>query len=138
MERRIHHHLGRARAAALRGPARTQTPIAPRIADIVIGLGKIYADKGVAADQSVPPDLAVACEQKDFDEMAANLLENAFRWARNKVAIRAQHDDGRLVAIVIEDDGPRLRPDQIPQALRPGERIDESAPGFGFGLPITP
>jgi signal transduction histidine kinase len=38
---------------------------------------------------------------------------------------------------VIEDDGPGLRPDQISQALRPGERLDESAPGFGFGLPIT-
>jgi signal transduction histidine kinase len=38
---------------------------------------------------------------------------------------------------VIEDDGPGLRPDQIPQVLRPGERLDESAPGFGFGLPIT-
>jgi hypothetical protein len=34
---------------------------------------------------------------------------------------------------VIEDDGPGLRPDQIPQVLRPGERLDESAPGFGFG-----
>ena len=48
---------------------------------------------------------------------------------------------GRLAPLyrylVIEDDGPGLRPDQIPQVLRPGERIDESAPGFGFGLPIT-
>jgi len=38
---------------------------------------------------------------------------------------------------VIDDDGPGLRPEQIPQVLRPGERLDESAPGFGFGLPIT-
>ena len=45
MERRIRHHLGRARAAALSGPARTQTLIAPRVADIVDALGKIYADK---------------------------------------------------------------------------------------------
>jgi len=124
-------------AAALSGPARTPTRIAPHIADIVSALGKIYADKGVAVDQRVPPDLAVACEQQDFDEMADNLLENAFRWARNKVAIHAQHEGGRSVAIVIDDDGPGLRPDQIPQVLRPGERIDESAPGFGFGLPIT-
>ena len=38
---------------------------------------------------------------------------------------------------MIEDDGPGLLPDQIPQVLKPGERIDENAPGFGFGLPIT-
>jgi signal transduction histidine kinase len=137
MERRIRHHLGRARAAALSGPTRAQTLIAPRIDDVGNALGKIYADKRVAFAQAVPRDLAVACEQQDFDEMAGNLLENAFRWARNKVEIRAQHGDGCFVAIVIEDDGPGLRPDQIPQVLRPGERIDESAPGFGFGLPIT-
>lgn len=137
MERRIRHHLARARAAALSGPARAQTLIAPRIADVGNALGKIYADKRIDLAQDVPRDLAVACEQQDFDEMAGNLLDNAFRWARNKVEVHAHHDDGRSVAIVIEDDGPGLRPDQIPQVLRPGERIDESAPGFGFGLPIT-
>jgi signal transduction histidine kinase len=137
MERRIRHHLGRARAAALSGSTRAQTLIAPHIDDVGNALGKIYADKKIAFAQDVPRDLAVACEQQDFDEMAGNLLENAFRWARNKVEIHAQHDDRRFVAIVIEDDGPGLQPDQIPQVLRPGERIDESAPGFGFGLPIT-
>jgi signal transduction histidine kinase len=137
MERRIRHHLGRARAAALSGPTRAQTPIAPRIDDVVDALAKIYADKRIALAQEVPRDLAVACEQQDFDEMAGNLLENAFRWARGRVEVHAHRDDGRSVAIVIEDDGPGLRPDQIPQVLRPGERLDESAPGFGFGLPIT-
>jgi signal transduction histidine kinase len=137
MERRIRHHLGRARAAALSGPTRAQTLIAPRIDDVGVALGKIYADKRIALAQNVPHDLAVACEQQDFDEMAGNLLENAFRWAHNKVEVHADHDDGRSVAIVIEDDGPGLRLDQIPQVLRPGERIDENSPGFGFGLPIT-
>jgi signal transduction histidine kinase len=137
MERRIRHHLGRARAAALSGPTRAQTPIAPRIDDVVDALSKIYADKRIALAQEVPRDLAVACEQQDFDEMAGNLLENAFRWARSRVEVHADRDDGRSVAIVIDDDGPGLRPEQIPQVLRPGERLDESAPGFGFGLPIT-
>jgi signal transduction histidine kinase len=137
MERRIRHHLGRARAAALSGPTRAQTLIATHIADVGSTLGKIYADKKIALAQNVPRDLAVACEHQDFDEMAGNLLENAFRSARTKVAIHARHDDGRSVAIVIEDDGPGLRPEQIPQVLRPGARIDESGPGFGFGLPIT-
>jgi signal transduction histidine kinase len=137
MERRIRHHLGRARAAALSGPTRAQTLIAPHIDDVGNALGKIYADKRITLMQHVPREIAVACEQQDFDEMAGNLLENAFRWARSKVEVHAQKNDGRFVTIVIEDDGPGLRPDQIPQVLRPGERIDESAPGFGFGLPIT-
>jgi signal transduction histidine kinase len=97
----------------------------------------MYADKRIALAQDIPHEFAVACEQQDFDEMAGNLLENAFRWARSRVDVHAHRDDGRSVTIVIEDDGPGLRPDQIPQVLRPGERLDESAPGFGFGLPIT-
>jgi signal transduction histidine kinase len=137
MERRIRHHLGRARAAALSGPTRTQTLIAARIDDVGNVLGKVYADKRIGLAVDVPRDLAVACEQQDFDEMAGNLLENAFKSARTKVEISAHHDDARSVVIVIEDDGPGLRPDQIPQVLRPGERIDENTPGFGFGLPIT-
>jgi signal transduction histidine kinase len=137
MERRIRHHLGRARAAALSGTARAQTLIAPHIDDVGGALDKIYADKRIALEQNVPRDLAVACEQQDFDEMVGNLLDNAFRWARNKVTTHAQHDDGRTVSIVIEDDGPGLRLDQIPLVLRVGERIDEGAAGFGFGLPIT-
>jgi signal transduction histidine kinase len=137
MERRIRHHLGRARAGVLSGPTRAQTLVALRIDDIGTVLGKINADRGIALTLNVPRNLAVACEQQDFDEMIGNLLENAFRWARNKVEVDARRDDERSVVIVIEDDGPGLRPDQIPHVLRPGERIDESAPGFGFGLPIT-
>jgi signal transduction histidine kinase len=137
MERRIRHHLGRARAAALHGPTRARMLIAPRLDDVLAALEKIYADKPVGLTRDVPRDLAVACEQQDFDEMAGNLLENAFRWANAKIAIHAHRDAARSVAIVIEDDGPGLRPDQIPLVLRPGERVDESAPGSGFGLPIA-
>ena len=88
MERRIRHHLGRARAAALSGPTRARTLIASHIDDVGKVLEKIYADKHIAFAQNVPRDLAVACEQQDFDEMAGNLLENAFRWARNKVEVQ--------------------------------------------------
>jgi signal transduction histidine kinase len=137
MERRIRHHLGRARAAALSGPTRAQTLIVPRIDDVGNVLCKIYADKGIALVVIVPRHFAVACESQDLTEMAGNLLENAFKWARNKVDVRAHHDAGRSVVVVIEDDGPGLRSEQLPQVLRPGERIDEDAPGFGFGLPIT-
>ena len=137
MERRIRHHLGRARAAALSGPVRARTVIAPRIADLGTVLGKVNADRAIALTIDVPGDLAVACESQDFDEMAGNLLENAFRWARGAVAISARSDDARTVLLIVEDDGPGLDPAQIEQVLKPGQRLDESAPGFGFGLPIT-
>jgi signal transduction histidine kinase len=42
-----------------------------------------------------------------------------------------------MVEIAIEDDGPGLSDQQAVDVMRPGHRIDESAPSYGFGLPIT-
>lgn len=136
MERRIRHHLGRARSAVLSGPVRAQTAVAPRLQDLGDVLGKINSDKSVAFTMDVPADLVVACEQQDFDEMTGNLLDNAFKWARGKVSIRALRQDA-MIALTVEDDGRGLSVDQRAHVLRPGERLDESAPGFGFGLSIT-
>ena len=136
MERRIRHHLGRARVAALGGPARALTLIAPRVRDLGDVLGKVHAERQIQLTVDIAADIAVACEPQDFDEMAGNLMENAFKWARGRIVVRANAGD-RITSLVIEDDGPGLQPAEISQVLRPGERLDESAPGFGFGLSIT-
>lgn len=57
-------------------------------------------------------------------------------WATSRLRISAEVAGGET-AIVIEDDGPGLADEKVPEALRPGQRLDESAPGYGFGLPIT-
>ncbi|MET0676534.1 MAG: HAMP domain-containing sensor histidine kinase [Bradyrhizobium sp.] len=136
MERRIRHHLGRARAAVLSGPVRTRTVIAPRIRDLGDVLTKVHAERNIALTVTISDDVVLACEPQDFDEMAGNLMENAFKWASRRVDIRAM-PDSTMVRLIIEDDGSGLRPEEIEKVLRPGERLDESAPGFGFGLSIT-
>ena len=136
MDRRIRHHLGRARSAALAGPVRTRTAIASRISDLGLVLRKVNAEKEMAFVQHVAADLAVACEQQDFDEMLGNVLENAFFWCRGKVTVSTALES-RTVAIITEDDGPGLSPEQMEKALQAGKRLDENAAGFGFGLSIT-
>jgi signal transduction histidine kinase len=135
MDRRIRHHLRRARAAALGGPVRTRTAIAPRIEDLGVVLGKVNADKKVTFTHDVPVDLAVACEAQDVDEMLGNVMENAFFWCRSQVAVAASKE-GRFVLTTIEDDGPGLSAEQMSKAVQVGQRLDESSPGFGFGLSI--
>lgn len=136
MERRIRHHLGRARAAALAGPTRSQTQIAPAVGDLGAVLMKVYAGRAIDFSADMPVGLAVACEPQDFDEIAGNLLDNAFKWARQFVTVGAVIE-GRTVLVQIDDDGPGLSAEQLPHLLQPGQRLDESAPGFGFGLSIT-
>ncbi len=136
MERRIRHHLGRARSAAIGGPVRTRTAIASRARDLGLVLTKVNAEKPITFIDELPSDIVVACEPQDVDEMLGNVLENAFRWCRTKVAMRASLQ-GRDVILMIEDDGPGLSPEQMSKAMEAVQRLDESSPGFGFGLSIT-
>lgn len=52
------------------------------------------------------------------------------------VAIRANLE-GKNVLIAIEDDGAGIDADSIESVLMAGRRLDESVPGYGFGLAIT-
>lgn len=135
MDRLIRHHLTRARTAALGGAERARVQLAPKVADHVTVFAKLYADKGLDYGIEVGAALAVACETQDLDEVLGNLLDNACKWARRRVLVTAAPAGGR-VALSIEDDGPGLSPAQAVDVLRPGRRADESAPGYGFGLPI--
>jgi signal transduction histidine kinase len=136
MDRRIRHHLSRARVAALGGPERARTLLAAKVADHIGAFGKLYADKGLAYEVRIAPDTAVACEAQDLDELLGNLLDNASKWARQRVLVTADKV-GPMIEMTIEDDGPGLADQQVAEVVRPGHRLDESAPGCGFGLPIT-
>ena len=136
MDRRVRHHLRRARAAAVTGPARTRIPLGPAIADLAAVLGRLHADKGVVVETAVPADLAVACDGQDLDEMLGNLVENACQWCRRTVRITAAAE-GAQVRLTITDDGPGLGEGEAAAVLARGRRLDESAPGHGFGLPIA-
>jgi signal transduction histidine kinase len=136
MDRRIRHHLSRARVAALGGPARAATLIAPRISDLISAMSKLYADRRIGAQIELPADAAVGCEAQDVDEMFGNLVDNAFKWASSRVRVSMRREQDKIT-LMIEDDGAGLGEDATIDVLRPGRRLDESAPGYGFGLPIT-
>lgn len=136
MDRRIRHHLSRARAAALGGAVRTRTALAPSVADHTAVFAKLYADKAIVIQSHADRAIAVACEAQDLDEMLGNVLDNACTWARSRVLVTATAH-GMTVTLSIEDDGPGLSETEASDVLGAGKRLDESTPGYGFGLPIT-
>jgi len=135
INRRVRHHLGRARADAT-GGARTRTAITPAVADLVAVLRRIHADRPMTVDIAIPDDLAVAIDPQDLDEMIGNLLDNAWRHARAALSITANPIDGK-VTLEIADDGEGLDDTAMTQAVLPGRRLDERGDGHGFGLSIT-
>jgi signal transduction histidine kinase len=130
----VRHHLGRARAGA--ASTRVATPLGAVAEGIATALRRIHAERGVLIAVEVPPDLAVAADHTDLDEMIGNLADNAMRWARSRVVIGARAVSGSAM-ITIEDDGPGISPTEQERALAKGARLDERGDGHGFGLTIA-
>ncbi len=136
MRQQIDHHLARAQAAASANILGARTPAAEVIEDLRRTLQRIHADRNIAIAATCPADLAFRGDRQDLQEMVGNLADNACKWAHGRVEIHASHDaDG--MAIIIEDDGPGLAPDQRARMLQRGARLDETMPGSGLGLSIV-
>ncbi len=137
MQQQVDHHLRRARAAArTQGPGE-RTDVSEVLDELARTLERIFRDKGVQIDWDSPDDLFFLGERQDFMEIAGNGMENAGKWCKGRVRVRAQAEGETHLMLTIEDDGPGLPPERRDEVLKRGARLDESAPGSGLGLSIV-
>ena len=136
MRRQVDHHLRRARAAARTQGQGERTSVAEVVDELARTLERIFQDKGVVIDWDADEDLYFLGERQDLLEMVGNAIENAGKWCKGKVKIRAAALGRDGLRLTVEDDGPGLPPDQREEVLRRGSRLDENAPGSGLGLSI--
>lgn len=136
MRDQVDRYLARARVAATSKVIGMRTSLAPVFERLTRALQKIHADKGVELRVSVDDGLFLRGEQQDLEEVAGNVLENAFKWADGVVALTAERR-GADIVFWVEDDGPGLAPDERQRALERGQRFDETTPGTGLGLSIV-
>lgn len=135
MQRQIEWHLARTRIAGTRR-AGVATPVAPVVDRLARTLQRLHGEAGLVIDTDCAPDLTFAGETQDLEQMIGNLLENACKWARGIVEVRAVAAAGQIV-LCIDDDGPGLDGPQREAALARGRRFDEATPGWGLGLAIV-
>jgi len=117
-------------------------PIEPDAEDIVRGLEKVYARKGVLCEFEIAADARFYGERGDLQELLGNLLENAFKWARSRVLLTARVGETAPnrrpgLVLMVEDDGPGIPQDRIALVLQRGVRGDERVQGHGIGLAIV-
>jgi signal transduction histidine kinase len=136
MRQHVDHHLRRARAAARTQGQGERTDVAEVLDELARTLQRIFGDKGVVIDWDCDEDLYFLGERQDLMEIAGNAMENACKWCRGKVKVRARALGPERLSLTVEDDGRGLPPDQRVSVLRRGERLDETAPGSGLGLSI--
>lgn len=135
ISRLIDRELKRARMAGDTGTGRA-IDWDREIDDLVGTLEKIHRDKTLQVDREVAKDALFAGDRDDLVEVLGNLLDNAFKWARHRIAIGVT-DGADGVVISVEDDGPGCTDEQVEQLTRRGHRIDESTLGHGLGLSIV-
>lgn len=129
----VQHQLGRAAAG---GATRFAPPVlvAPVLERIRDALAKVHAQKGLQFSVECAPDLTWRMEQGDLFEMMGNVMDNAAKWARSRVLVRAAREGGALV-IRVDDDGPGFSDTE--SVLRIHVRGDERVPGHGVGLAVV-
>jgi signal transduction histidine kinase len=138
MRTQITHHLDRARVAARSNVIGAVTEAAPVLEALKRTLNRIYGERGIDIAVRVAPGLKFQGEKQDFEEMVGNLMDNACKWAKARVSVKAEPlPGGRNLLVTVDDDGPGLTEAERERAVKRGQRLDESKPGSGLGLSIV-
>ena len=133
-------YLDRARIAArtsVVGKRADATMIMLRLVRVMEKLNKQVTIAFKRPDASLP---WFRGDEGDLEEMAGNLLDNACKWSRGKIAVTMSAErtpSQQFLLIRIEDDGPGLTQEEADKVLRRGVRLDEKTPGSGLGLDIV-
>ena len=135
MQRHIDRELARSRLASPTGRAQA-TLVAPVVERLVATLTRTPEGERLDWQVSVPASLAVAVDADDLAELLGNLFDNAAKWARETITIKAVADAGHVI-LTIADDGPGVPAVDRERLGTRFMRLDATTPGHGIGLAIA-
>ena len=95
MRRQVTFYLDRARAAARARTFGAATELRPVVDGLVRTFEKLHDEKGVTFDVDLQPGLRFRGEAQDLTDLIGNLLDNAGKWARERVSISRRASDCR-------------------------------------------
>lgn len=135
MDQIVAYQLNRASAGAAHG-LMAPMPLAPSVMRVITALQRAYRDRGLRFETSVPEGLSGRIDENDLLELVGNLLDNAAKWTRERIAVRLIRDTDGLV-LTVEDDGPGFDPGEVDHLLERGARADTHIEGQGIGLAVV-
>jgi signal transduction histidine kinase len=135
MTRQVNYHLARARAAPGAAGA-PPCPVASCAAGVVRTALTLYADRELEISSKIDPTVCALVRREDLEEILGNLLDNACKWAKSRIALEAERA-GSMLVISVDDDGQGLDATARNRVLERGVRMDEATPGSGLGLGIV-
>jgi signal transduction histidine kinase len=136
MANSIDHYLSRARIYGKQDAIGYRTNVKSVIDDLRFAVEHIHKERAISVELQSLKDKWFRGEAQDLEEMAGNLIDNAFKWAKTRVVVSCTSDHNEL-SLTIEDDGPGIDEKEIETITRRGRRLDEKTPGHGHGLGIA-
>lgn len=142
MRDQVNLYLDRARRAARAQTIGSATDVEPVLQSLARTLMRINRDRDLKITVDAPANLRFRGERQDLEEMVGNVMDNACKWAKSKILVKAVQlahsgDDGRSwLMLTVNDDGPGIPAANRAEALKRGQRLDESKPGSGLGMSI--
>ncbi|MBL4942317.1 MAG: GHKL domain-containing protein [Colwellia sp.] len=131
----IEHQLKRAQSAG-QSSWHLGVPVSQVVDKLISTLAKIYQDKALFFDLNVEISAIFKGDEADLMEMLGNVLDNACKAAKHKVAIKVVVDSKQLI-IEIADDGSGIDKSLRALILSRGGRADTYQAGHGIGLAIV-
>jgi signal transduction histidine kinase len=136
MANNVDRYLSQARIAGNAGVLGARADVEAIVEDLCFSMERLYQEKNLEIQRSGLEGCWFRGEAQDLEEMLGNLMDNACKWARTQVLVRAECTDDRLL-IVVEDDGAGIPEQRHVEVLERGRRLDEKVPGSGLGLDIA-
>jgi two-component system sensor histidine kinase PhoQ len=140
MQHMIATRLQRA-ATSARSSNAPAVDVKTQVERLVQSLKRVYSQDLINIDVTIEPGLAFYGEQRDFLELAGNLLDNACKYGNGQVQISVQvidtNDKRSGIRVQVDDNGPGIASGEREQLLQRGVRGDERVEGHGLGLAIV-
>ena len=134
MRRHVDRELARARTAA--GAPDARAAIAEVVERVRAVVSRTPDGARLTWTVDIPAAATARIDADDLAEALGNLIENAARHARTRVAI-ATSREADFVVVSVADDGPGIPEEQLESALARGTRLDRMGDGAGLGLAIV-
>ncbi|MBE7214016.1 ATP-binding protein [Shewanella benthica] len=132
----IERKLAAARITGDMLPA-AQMQLPKDLEDLCNTLSKVHFNKRLLCNIDIPEHITrLPLHREDGMELIGNLLDNAHKWANERVDIRAKLEEETII-LIIEDDGPGVASEELKLLTNRGRRLDEATMGHGLGLSIV-
>jgi two-component system sensor histidine kinase PhoQ len=112
-----------------------KTTVNPVLDKLIRVMSKIHAAKDIAFEHQLYQQHHFYGDEDDLMEILGNLIDNACKACVQQVKVSVTQ--AKPLILMVEDDGPGIKPSQREKLLVRGQRLDTYAEGHGVGMAIV-